>query len=525
MDLSKLAEHVRTTHFAIVVVSVTILIVAQTRIASPPYDALNELLIVEKLSKDWTPGDLEALALDAYADRHGVKPTQKISGTATLYPEGDDTETPGWFFDDPIESLGYPETVQFSASAVSLLSDSLLSKWEELSNETLSTGRYAPPRAPYEEKIEDGPYYHTPHRMVEFPRPSSLLDFGDFWNVLSLDHSLQTVEPSQSDIAGVFSMTKFVWFAVGGASVQFHLNEPGGVETEEEETAAYSLWTLAGGLQNRGSAFESLQSAIPTDLTDSDDSGFHLRGDISKYVGELETSSNMILHLSPQKDFVAMVTLGIGWMDAWDGTHPAKDYSVFTQVLIPIGTKTTPFDAQRLVLARLPLGTLHETSIAPGSFAESFPALETYHKQYGTMPYAEMDTLIRQQLEQGERAAAVSLFGLSIPIGLLSLFGGAFVFFAQTYHYLHADQLFRRLDTTGKDNAVWGVPWVGLYLDRVLARTTVMLTAVVFPAGAVAYTFASLALDGEWIALVTLPVALMSLSTLQLYSQFWRRLR
>jgi hypothetical protein len=212
-------------------------------------------------------------------------------------------------------------------------------------------------------------------------------------------------------------------------------------------------------------------------------------------------------------------------MDAWDGTHPAKDYSVSTQVLIPIGTKTTPFDAQRLVLARLPLGTLHETSIAPGSFAESFPALETYHKQYGTMPYAEMETLIRQQLEQGERAAAVSLFGLSIPIGLLSLFGGAFVFFAQTYHYLHADQLFRRLDTTGKDNAVWGVPWVGLYLDRVLARTTVMLTAVVFPAGAVAYTFASLALDGEWIALVTLPVALMSLSTLQLYSQFWRRLR
>ncbi|WP_422377861.1 hypothetical protein [Roseibium sp.] len=526
MDLSKLVEHVRTTHFAIIVVSVTVLIFAQAEQSSKPYEAYNELLIVERLSQDWKRNDLEALAISAYADHHGELPRSRVFGTVTLFPEEAGTEMNG-LFRDAAGELGYPISEEFSASAVSLLSDSLLVSWKKLSQETLSSDHYGPPGIRAAEEIEEGPYFYTPHSAVAFDRPSSLRGFSDFWNVLALDHSLQTLEPSPSDTSGAFSMTKNVMFAFGNADVQFH-SKRCGLDDIDDEPASDCLWMFAGGLQDRREAYENFREQVKahvSDPADIADFGFHVEGDVLRYLDQLETRSSMVLHLSLHKNFIAMATMGEGWMDAWDGTSSAKDFSVQTKVLIPAQAKSTPFDAQSLVLARLPLGILDRNPVVLGSFEESFPALVAYHEQYGATPFDELKTLIRQQLEQGKNNTTVSLFGLTIPIGFLSLFGGAFVFFTQTYHYLHLKQLFSRIDFARTDTAVWGVPWVGLYLDSTLAKITVVLTAVILPSGAVVYTTASLAFNGSWIALVILPVLLMSVMTLITYSQVWRRPR
>ncbi len=257
MDLSKLAEHVRTTHFAIIVVCVTILIIAQANQDSQPYDAYNELLIVERLASDWKPNDLERIALGAYSDHYGQLPPLRTHGTVTLYPN----EANNGIFNSAPEELGYPTSEEFSASAISLLSDTLLAAWHDLASETLSSDKYAPPSIFANEEIEDGPYYFRPHSQVFLQRPSSLSNFSDFWNVLALDHSLQTIDDGQSSLTGVFSMTKYIQFAFGDAYLEFH-SQNCGLDDIETETSGDCLWMFAGGLQNGRDGYGSLRQTI-----------------------------------------------------------------------------------------------------------------------------------------------------------------------------------------------------------------------------------------------------------------------
>lgn len=114
----------------------------------------------------------------------------------------------------------------------------------------------------------------------------------------------------------------------------------------------------------------------------------------------------------------------------------------------------------------------------PGSFAFNFPELSAVTAGNDALYLDKVRAFVESRARQAEDK--VALFGIDVPLAMVSLWGGPLLLVAQFYFLLHLRSLRRILDA---DPAAKLAPWIGVYTD-IVARGTTAATAVLLPPAA-----------------------------------------
>lgn len=176
----------------------------------------------------------------------------------------------------------------------------------------------------------------------------------------------------------------------------------------------------------------------------------------------------------PVTDNIPVLTLDVRRSDEADGTATFVYKNGVANGFLPvIAFRST--DIGGLQRLREVLGSLEDSTLLQGSFAESFPELFELAQDRDS---AAFDILRRSFLQEiGRTDEMFEAFGLKLPISTAASWGMALIISVQLYFLAHFRELSRRLRPSDPG---WEVAWIGVYHGR-FARLLFDASALVLP--------------------------------------------
>jgi len=141
----------------------------------------------------------------------------------------------------------------------------------------------------------------------------------------------------------------------------------------------------------------------------------------------------------------------------------------FLSISIPVKLKLITSDYQKQIVKKLDLNW------PSGKFEESFSDLSFSSKGKESLTLRQLENQLQKEASGNEQE--VQLFGASVPLSLIRVWGPLFLLILQVYLMLHIQNFTRNINNTQE---AFKVPWVVMYRD-VGSRLVSLISIAILP--------------------------------------------